>query len=364
MNKTLLLASFLSCASLASFAQAPSLTSANISPALNDSFVSVVCKTQGVTQGASGASVSWDFSTLVDTNIADSVNIGSVIYASAASSYSLLTTAASFIPTTTFATSNYAVIDPGASITTYYAESVSKLSTTAIYYDASDNALYTNPMDALQFPFTYSTTFNDTYAGYIRTAALGTTPVTESGTVTVTGDAWGQLKLPPAPPSSTVRIYSGVLRVHSYQVFTDSADIFGSPLVPDTLDTYTWYQPGYHSPLLTIATLNSPVLHEKSVSYARKQIANHENVPGLTLDASLQVYPNPAVNHINILFNTDVNDQVHITLVDVLGREVAVISDAHGPQNISYNVSSLAKGLYMLRLRSATGTVTRTIEIR
>jgi hypothetical protein len=356
MNKTLLLASFLTCASLASFAQAPTLTSANISPALNDSFVSVACDTTGVVQGASGASVVlWDFSMLTPTTlISPNLDTGHVVYAAAAPGYALITAIVS-----TF-TANYAVVTPGTTITNYYNVTASALYNPGFYRDNSNNAIYSPAIQVFQFPFTYLNSFTTPYSGAITYAGI---TATESGTASVTADGYGNLKLPPVPPSGTPRTFNGVLRVHTFQPFRDSAALFGS-IQTDTIETYTWYQPGYHSPLLTINTVRGTALHLKQVSYAQKQIANHESVPGVTLDASLKVYPNPAVNHINILFNTTASEQVRITLVDVLGRDVAVISDEHGPQNISYNVSSLPKGLYLLRLQSATETVTRKIEVQ
>ena len=366
MNKFFLLALSLTCASSLSIAQ-PTLTAANINPVVNDSFVTVICDTSA-TVGAGGTNITWHYDTLSTTTNSDSIEIGNVVYAnSSVTGYSILSLAAGLIPSTTFNTSTHAIVTPASSLTNFYIESASKLSLSGVYYSTSDNAIYTDPVDVLQFPFTYLTSFTDTYAGLVSYGA--TTAAAEVGSVTVTGDAYGTLWLPAVPPSTTARSYANALRVHSYQLYRDSANLFGTPVIEtDTLETYTWYTPDYHSALLTINTVKGPLVNNKSISYARKQIANHEQVPTLSaIDASLKLYPNPVENDLNIEYtNTTGKESVRISLCDITGREIAVISDdcSAGTQKITYNTGTLAKGVYIVRLSSGTETVNRKIEIQ
>lgn len=345
-------------------AQVPTLTNANVSPSLNDSFLTVVADETGVMQGASGAGVTWNFGTLSTKGIADSVSIGNVIYANTASSYSGLALAASLIPSATFATSTHAVVSPTSAFTTYYIGSVAKLSTSAIYYSSTANSLYTDPMDVFQFPFTFGSNFVDAYAGFVT---YGSATMTQSGSASVNADGWGTLILPPAPPSTSTRTFTGVLRVHGYQLFKDSVNVFGGGVIYDTIETYTWYQPGYHSALLTISTVKNTLTSYKVVSYARKQLANHQAVSELDgVEATLKLYPNPANSFVHISFNTSADGPVKISLVDVLGREAAVIADHefHGEVNLSYNTTALSKGLYLVRVQSGEETITRKLEVQ
>ncbi|MCD6011868.1 MAG: hypothetical protein K0Q79_1730 [Flavipsychrobacter sp.] len=354
MNTKLLLSLCLTAITVTSYAQVPTLTSANVAPSVHDTFITVVAEESLVTStGAIGASAYWDFSGLVKKDIADSVSVGYVSWATDAPGY------------VSGSGATHAVVTPTPPVSNFYIVSPAKLSQTGLYKSMTEFAAYSDPVDVLQFPFTYGGTFTDAYAGVI--GFLGTT-ATEAGTIQTTADGWGTLVLPPAPPSTTNRTFTGTLRVYSYQLFRDSANIFGTPIVQtDTIRSYTWYQPGYHSALLTITTVSGPMLYQRVVSYARKQTANHAAVPELSgVDATLKVYPNPAKSCLYISFSAPLNERARISLLDVLGREVSVISDGevNGDVSATCNTSSLPKGQYFVRVQSAAGSVTRAVEIQ
>ena len=162
-----------------------------------------------------------------------------------------------------------------------------------------------------------------------------------------------------------------MLRVHTFQAYTDSADLFGAGgAATFDLNTYTWYTPNYHSALMTINTAVGTGLttgfYFKTVSYAFRQLSNAGVHPVDNIGESLQIFPNPAGNELNINFNAGTGEHVRINMVDMLGRDVAVIADqaAQGMQNITYNTGSLSKGLYLVRLQSGNETATRQIVIQ
>lgn len=367
MYKKFLPALFL-LGSSTTFAQSPTLTISNVGPALNDTFVTIVCDTTGITQGPAG-NQTWTFTSLIpSTVISPYYDTGSVAaFVSTDPGYSALMLEATVAGSTAaFLASTYAVVTPSGNGTTYNQSTSAKISQTGVYVNSGNFAVYTDPMDQLHFPFSFGNTYTDTYTGgLVYTPSGSPVTATETGTVTVTYDGYGTLVLP-APTGTLLN----VARIHSIQNFKDSAQLFGGPVNEIfTLETYTWYMPGYHGPILTISTATNISLgfSSKAVSYAYKQIANHEAVAAITgLDASANVYPNPASNFIYIRYNNATNQKVHTSLIDMLGREVAVISDqaTQGITNVSYNVSSLSKGLYLVRLQSANETVTRKIEIQ
>jgi type IX secretion system substrate protein len=334
----------LACGSLSSFGQAPTLTAANYNPAVGDRFISVVCKNAGVDPGTSGPSVTWNFGglTTVQTDTAAAVTVASTAAGSG------------FV-----ATSNIAVTTPTASMTTYYNQSSGKVSVTGYYQSLTQNAVYSDPMDLLQFPFDYNGTFTDPYAGYIT---IGGATFHGSGSVTTTYDGWGTLTLPGG------KNFTGVVRVHSSQNFVDSADLFllGTDATFD-LESYNWYQPGYHSALLTISTTSgtgaAAGYADTVVSYAAKDVTR---VPEISaIDQSLQLFPNPVKNELNITFNAASGGQVRVSMFDMFGREVAVIANQYalGTQNISYNTGNLPKGLYIVRFESAGDAVARQVVV-
>jgi hypothetical protein len=363
MYKNILPALFLLGGSTA-FAQIPTLTAVNSSPVANDQFISQVCDTTGITQGSSGANITWTFTSLMPSaTIIPNKDTGTVLAVTPTTTgYSNLQLAATLAGSTAaFTASNIAVITPTGSPVTYSQSTMTALSQTGVYIDASNLLVYTDPLDVLHFPFTMGSTFTDTYAGGLAFSGI---TATQTGTTIVTADAYGTLVLPGTPSSVT---YNGVLRVHSIQTYRDSVNLFGTSVANYIFDSYTWYQPGYHSALLTISTANGPGVNTKSVSYAYKQVANHEAVPTVPgLAGSVKVFPNPANGYIYITYNNIANEKVTTTLTDMLGRQVAVIAaqSTQGVTNLTYNTSVLAKGTYLVRLQSATETTTRKIEIQ
>jgi len=354
--------------SAASYAQ-PTLTYLNVGPVLNDTFISVACNTTGVSQGAQGTGVTWNFGTLTaSTTLTPNQDTGSVVAVSGAPGESYLSTAALLLGSTAFSTSTYATVTPSG-VATYYHEDASTLSQTAVYVSTSSSSLYTTPLVQLEYPFTYSNSFNGTYAG-VLSYLVGTSVDTfyEAGFDTVVADAYGTLTLPGYPVPSVTATYTGVLRVHSTLTYTDSADLFGTPVVGTyLLNSYTWYMPGYHAPLLTVSTATGPGVNTSTVSYAAKQTANHEAVPTVKdLSSTVNIYPNPASNYVYISYDNATSQKVRTSIVDVTGREVALVADesTQGITNVNYNVSSLAKGIYLIKLQSATESVTKKLEIQ
>jgi hypothetical protein len=340
----------LACSSFTSFGQASTLTAANYNPQLNDAFISVVCDTSFVSPGLSGPGISWSFISLSPSQIDTARDVP--VTSTAGGSYIAL-----FAPTT-----NVAVVTPTASMTTYGIESATKLSSTGYYQSAAQYAIYTDPMDQIQYPCTYNTTFTDTYAG---TLYIGGTGYPEAGSVTSTCDGWGTLILPGG------LTYSNVLRVHSSQTYTDNADLFhtGTSTTFD-VESYNWYMPGYHSALLTISTSQGTGIAAgyfyKIVSYAAKQLSNAgvHSVPNIS--SSLQLFPNPVQNVLNVNFDAGMGAHVRIDMTDMLGRDVAVIANqyAQGVQNFTYNTSNLPKGLYIVRLQSGDEHITKQVVVQ
>jgi len=354
MHKKLLPFLFLSGISAAAFGQvAPTLTAATFNPMLNDAYISHVCDTTGVVPGAGGANVTWNFGSLVSTQ----VDTGRCVTVASTPGGAYI---GAVSPTTTTA-----VETPTSGTTFYYYESATKLSMTGYYQSTTQFTYYTDPVDLLQYPVTYNKTYFDTYSGAIFLPGLSA-PIKGTGTIYDTCDGWGTLKL---PGSIT---YTNTIRIHSAQKYIDTGNLLGSGGPADSfmIETYTWYTPNYHSALLTINTTTGMGLatgiNYKVVSYDSMKLSDAKVPVVSSIESSLTLFPNPVQNELNINFNAGViGAQVRISLVDMLGREVAVIADQYADrvQHITYNTSAISKGLYLVRLQAADETVTRRIEI-
>lgn len=344
MKKTLL-SLLLAAGSTAAMAQT-TLTAANMNPSITEVYTSLTCDTTGVVVGAAGPSVTWDFSGLSVTSYDTGVAV-------ACSS----TPNCSMFPGTTIAIKAWT-----GSTVTYDIATSTAYSHNGYYYSASQFATFTDPLDQLHYPFTYLDSFTDSYAGTL-TYALATIPITahEIGSAKVKCDGYGTLKLPGAVTETNV------LRVHSYQLFVDSASVFGIDTVASfILNTYSWYTPGYHSPLMTILESDQigGSLHTKTVSFAKRYPTAIASVN--EAEASLRLFPNPAGNELNISFTQPASSNVRISLTDLMGREVAVITDktVQGTVALKYNTAALPRGLYLVRMQSGSETVTRKVTLQ
>ena len=340
MFKNLSIALLISCCSLVTFAQ-PTLTAANFNPVIGDAFGNIICDTTGITAGSGGAAVTWNFSALIST----SVDTGAV------------TACASTPHCSLFPGSTYAIISQATHLIPYYIAGAAALSQNGYYIASDTNAVYSDPIDQFHYPFTMGTTFSDPYAGILT---LGSITAQETGTITVTCDGYGTLELPGS-------IDSNALRVHTVQLFTDSASLFGFPTVQTfQLETYSWYKTDYHSPLMTIlnTTQVGGSYTNKAVSYSPRQVSTSATTLSGTGPALL-LYPTPATNELNVQYYCPTNQRVRITLCDVTGRQVALIADRlmYGTNTITCNTTMLPKGLYLLHLQAGTETITRKVVI-
>ncbi len=354
MYKALLPALFIIGISATSNAQSPTLTAATNNPIYGDEFITVNCDTSGVTPQSAGVNQVWDFSSVLFpmSLFPLSSDTGFVVTPNDAPNGSM------------FPSSNVAIYTPSSGTTgsMYYVASPTAFSQDGAYSSSTNYAELTDPMDLLRYPFSYPDNFTDTYSGTIY--FMGIVPATQSGTISVSCDGYGTLILPGFPVSST---YNNTLRVHSTQNYTDHANLFGvDTSATFQLETYTWYTPGYHNALLTIATATGAGYFFKQVSYSAFENPAHESVGSVTdLASSLNIFPDPAHDMLNIAYNTSSSAKTHITLTDMLGREVGVIAEnATGSQNISYNISSLSGGIYFVRLQSGSQVVNRKVVIQ
>ena len=74
---------------------------------------------------------------------------------------------------------------------------------------------------------------------------------------------------------------------------------------------------------------------------------------------NLSVFPVPATDKINVVFNKSINEETVITIFDVTGKVVLSKPMAPGSRNLVFDVSGLAKGVYSVSLKNTLTSVAR-----
>lgn len=306
----------------------PTLTSANTNPAIGDSYANN--NSQYLSPGSSGANATWDLSAMTVTSSP------SATYVSASSTPEGLS----------FPNAN---ISAGANgIYNYYKTSSSAWQ----YYGIAlgMNVVYSDPEDFLRFPFTYNSTYTDSWAATF----VSGTAYYRRGTTTVTGDSYGTLKL----PSGT---YNNVLRVHFVENYQDSSNS-GTPVIQTYKnDQYMWYLPGNHSPIASVYTLTIGTSSPTKTGYylAGIKVGINEND---RLLGSYSLFPNPVSENLNIAFSLTENKKIEIKLYNSIGEEVSSNIFKEGLIGVNefiLDVAVLPEGIYFAQL-NLEGNITST----
>jgi hypothetical protein len=299
-------------------AQSPILTAANSNPLIGESIAG-----QGInytSPGNAGAAQVWDFSALVSGG----------------------TEAFSFIdPSTTansssFPTSTVATYNPATTTFNYLSGSSSDISIDGYFYGAPSNTIvpYSNPQKALSYPFSLGSNFIDTYSG---TYTSGANTIIRKGTNNVTADGYGTLILP-------FGTLNNVLRVFTVDAYADTTSL-GAPYSQFTLETYNWYLPGVHYPVLALSSLYMNGGTTPVAQFGNYLDESSVGIEGYNLlKSDLSIYPNPAND---IVFIRSTEKIKNVNCINYLGQQVDV-----NFKNNSIDISSLPKGLYFLNVNS------------
>lgn len=107
---------------------------------------------------------------------------------------------------------------------------------------------------------------------------------------------------------------------------------------------------------------------EKTTRYIIEYDPSKDEFAGINEDITANnnviVYPNTTSDRASILINNLYNQQTRISLVDILGNEVMLITDEMFPSGISakeLSLKNLSSGLYYIKLETNTATKVKTI---
>lgn len=319
-----------SCACCQAFAQ-PVLNASAINPVPGDGFFNYNCGVSRVNQGASGSGVLWNYSGLA----ANSIDTILYLFCSAAPD-------CDSFPGSTLATYNNSGYD-------YYITDTGKFAL-AGEYTGSGAVYYTTPRDIVIYPMTFNDIKVSNYA-FTNPTNLWFT----HGTDSLIDDAYGTLVL----PSGT---FNNVLRIHKISHVTDSNIVSGSAIVDSYIvDNYFWYTPGFHNPLLAMYYDLTPggVPELAQVIYTASNTLGTANT--ITNENNIQVYPNPVKDILYLKMEGQDVQKIKLRVMDITGKEYAI--PVQKTNNISFNVSSLLPGVYVLQVQMPTSVIYKNFVV-
>ena len=157
------------------------------------------------------------------------------------------------------------------------------------------------------------------------------------------------------------------------QVFTEVFEVpadgcYVFHMVDSYGDGMCYQATGYYKVWETDAPTN--ILASGGCNFAdERNIFGAEGIVGvetLVETATMRVFPNPATDVVRVNFTMKSAADVQITVTNALGqvvRDLGTVAFGAGSNNETINVADLSAGVYMLSLRTAEGTVTRTFSV-
>ena len=102
-------------------------------------------------------------------------------------------------------------------------------------------------------------------------------------------------------------------------------------------------------------------------SAAFKPTTNSEK-SGINLllnEDNVNLYPNPAINEVNLEFSVQIDETVVIEFYDVLGKKIEQlpIENFIGGNRIIHNISSFERGNYFYRITIGETQITKSVNI-
>lgn len=158
-------------------------------------------------------------------------------------------------------------------------------------------------------------------------------------------DGWGTL-ITPFQTFNCLRVQTRIVEVDS--IYIDSLG-FGFATPPITTNEYKWLATGQRVPVLQINTTGAGAV--TSILYKDALVS----VPEQSDSKDVSVFPNPAVNQINVKLNGYRNGVIQLfSLTGALVYESAFMANS-GSDVITIPVAGFSEGTYVLKLADANG---------
>ena len=342
------------CSGLIAFAQ-PTLTQTNFIPAINDTQLYYIADTNTVLDNTSGANVIFDYTQM--------------------RGYGQTQTQFFVDPTTTPNTLDF----PSATFTDttggvpesmkYNQDFNDSLAIIGLVLNINSFgavlARYTDdPETVMKFPFQYGDSFTDNYGG-VFTSPAAPLPTNGAGTVTVTADGWGMLKLPYGLDIDSVL---RVVRVET--LLTDT--IFIPPFppilpIPINATQISYYKPSISkNPLLTY--INAAVNGDTTTNVISQYPMNGVGINELEENTNVSIFPNPTNKNVTTLtLDLAEKSTITVTIFNALGQNIEEVFNGElqqGENKLKVRTSNLSNGLYYININIGNKTITKKLIVK
>jgi hypothetical protein len=131
-------------------------------------------------------------------------------------------------------------------------------------------------------------------------------------------------------------------------------------------ETYKYYT-SPSTPITLVAGADTAVAvnFKKHTTYGTITPYDNTTVRPLPATSNLLVYPNPAANVLNIVWNDKTGANASVTITDVIGKTLLYANLSAGQGQTQINISELQEGIYTITVRSAESTYnTKLIKVK
>jgi hypothetical protein len=288
---------------------------------IGDVIKMVNCDPTGLTAGAPGAGLNWDFSSLTPSG-------------------GISTTTVLNDTSTVFLTSNLLLILPNGD-KEYMQENSTDSYVNGITDHGTNATTYYYSYDKSKRPVSYNTTYIDTYRVDVPSTTSGT------GHLIQTGDAYGTIKLPTGT-------YNNVLRIKKTQTEVDT--ISTAPQTTITV-SYLWFDALHSAPLFRIDSVISLSGNSQTAMYlvASTGVANLNSAPNS--------YNGYLRNSELILTGSFENGKMYeVTLYSLIGTKILINEFIASGNSISFDIGRpISPGIYIVSITQKNNSVTREV---
>ena len=212
---------------------------------------------------------------------------------------------------------------------------------------------YSDTENLREFPATYNSTLNDTYAGVMTLSSPIPTTTYRNGTYSYIVDAYGSL-------TTLNGTFPNTLRFKTRQVHTDSTVYSGFPLPPVVQHyretAYFWTSADAGDKLYQFylsydtTTTSTGTTTEKFSSYSQLATGMNDEI---SLKSSLAIYPVPAFDMATIKIQDSPGGEGVLEILEVTGKCVSTFMATMQKSDSfewTFPVHDLEAGLYLVRL--------------
>ncbi len=199
----------------------------------------------------------------------------------------------------------------------------------------------------VSYPLNFNNAFSDNSTCSVTD---GSTTWARTNDISGVADGWGTVQL----PWGTV---SNVLRVHFLKSIVDQQF---TPYSVYNNDTYAWYKPGVHAPILSLDISNVSVFGfsfvDSSGTYADASAIGLEET--VRHDIGVDLLPNPAIDQVEVIYGLGGGHGLNIDVLDITGKAVRTVarrSFTAGVQRESLDIVGLPAGAYLVRVTDDSG---------